>query len=54
VRERLRVRDVVDGDEINLPVSERGAQDIAPDAPETVDADFHCHVNPASSPSLLS
>ena len=39
MRERLRIGDVVDGDEVERLVTEAGAQDVAADAPEPVDAD---------------
>jgi len=43
VREGLRVRDVVDGDELNVLVVERGAHDVASDAAEAVDAYLNGH-----------
>ena len=48
---QMRVRrdrtEVVDGDQLQIPavVLDHGAQDVAPDAPETVDCDLDCHVN---------
>ncbi len=50
VRQRLRVRDVVDGHEVDVLVAEAGAQDVAADAPEAVDSNFDCH----SDGSLLT
>ena len=43
------VGEVVDGDELEVrPGRLRGAEDVAPDASETVDADLHSHeVNPS-------
>jgi len=43
VREGLRVGNVVDGDELNVPVVKRGAHDVATDAAEAVDTDFDGH-----------
>src|SRR5258708_1916837 len=43
VRESLRVRDVVDGDELNVLIVERGAHDVAADAAEAVDAYLDGH-----------
>ncbi len=43
VRESLGVRDVVDGDELNVLVVQRGAHDVAPDAAEAVDANLDGH-----------
>ena len=45
VRERLRVREVVDGDEVEVrdALLLRGAKDLPPDAAEAVDADANCH-----------
>jgi hypothetical protein len=43
---RRGVGEVVDRDEIDVLVAERGPHDVAADAPEPVDADFHCHRNP--------
>ena len=43
VREGLRVGNVVDGDELNVPVFKRGAHDVATDAAEAVDTDFDGH-----------
>ena len=37
MRERLRVSNIIDGDEINFGVAETCAKDVAPDAPETID-----------------
>src|SRR5262249_42108464 len=41
-----RVGDVVDRHEVEVLVVERGAQDVASDAPETIDADTDCHEKP--------
>ncbi len=44
VGERLRIGQVVDGDELEVGPSRMcRAEDVAPDPPETVDADLHCH-----------
>jgi len=43
VRERLGIGDVIDGDELNVLVVERGAHDVASDAAEAVDADLNGH-----------
>jgi hypothetical protein len=44
MRESGRVRDVVDGHELELLLVQRGPKDVAPDAAEAVDpyADSHC------------
>src|SRR5208282_1405058 len=39
----LRVSDVVDGDDLEIVGAERGAEDIAPDASEAVDAYLNRH-----------
>src|SRR6201999_919788 len=55
VGHRPRVDEVVDGDE--LEVGSRRvcrAEDVAPDAPEPVDADLHCHEVTASLIRKLS
>src|SRR5438552_7204309 len=43
VRERVRVGDVVDGDELNVSIVERGAHDVATNAAEAVDANLNGH-----------
>src|SRR4029077_19450050 len=43
VRERLRVGDVVDGNELNVLVVDRGAHDVATDAAEAVNAGLDGH-----------
>ena len=43
VRERCGVGDVVDGDDVDVVVRQRGAHDVAADAPESVDADLDGH-----------
>ena len=44
VGERLRVGEVVDGDELEVGAGRvGGAEDVAADAPEAVDADLHSH-----------
>ena len=43
VRQGLRVGQVVHRDEVDVLVSQGGAHDIAPDAPESIDANFHGH-----------
>jgi hypothetical protein len=39
MRERLRIRDVVHGDELERALVEAGAEDVPSDAAEAVDAD---------------
>src|SRR5260370_7808940 len=41
--ERLGIRDVVDGHELNIAVVQRGAHDVAPDAAEAVDSYLDGH-----------
>jgi hypothetical protein len=43
MRERLRVRNIIDGDEINFRIAEACAKDITSDASETIDANLHSH-----------
>jgi hypothetical protein len=43
MRERLCVRQVVNGHEIYIGVTDCRAEDVATYATETVDANFHCH-----------
>ena len=43
VRERVRAGQIVDGDEVDVPVAERRAHDVAADAAETVNANLHGH-----------
>ena len=44
VGEHLGVDQVVDGDEVDVRARRLGrAEEVAPDAPEAVDADLHCH-----------
>src|SRR5262249_58227784 len=38
MRECLRAGEIVDRDEVDLPVAERSAHDVAPDATESVDS----------------
>ena len=50
VRERLRVGEVVHGDEVEVgdALLLRGAEDLPPDAAEAVDADANGHASPIS------
>jgi len=41
--ESLGIGEIVDRDEFEVLVGERGANDIAPDAAETINANFDCH-----------
>jgi hypothetical protein len=41
--ERLRVRNIVDRNDFDVPVAECGAKNVSADAPETVDPYFHWH-----------
>ena len=41
---RLGVGEIVDSNEFNIGILERGAQHVATDASETVNADFDCHL----------
>ena len=43
VGQRGGVGQIVDGHEVDVLVLHGGAHDVAADAPEPVDADFHCH-----------
>src|SRR5262249_56088887 len=45
MRERLGAGEIVDRDEVDISVAERGAHDVAPDATEAVDSypDRHRH-----------
>ena len=44
VREDVRRREVVDGDEVEVAASvEVRAHEVAPDPPEPVDANLECH-----------
>ena len=44
VRQRCRAGQVVDGNKINFGIAERGAQNVAANAAEAVDANLNCHV----------
>src|SRR5271170_3289461 len=44
VGERLRIGEIVDRHEFDIGILERGAQNIAPDASETVNAYFNSHL----------
>ena len=44
--ERPRLRDVVDGDNLDILVASRRTEQVAPDAPETIDAYFDSHYEP--------
>jgi hypothetical protein len=46
VRERGRIREVVDRDEVDAGIAHRGADDVAPDSSEPVDPNFHGHSRP--------
>jgi hypothetical protein len=52
MRERLRIRQIIDGDEIYILIAESCAQDVAPDSSETIDADLNSHAFP-KPPSFL-
>ena len=41
--ERGRVGDIVDGDELDLGISQRSTENIAPNSSKTVDAYFNFH-----------
>jgi hypothetical protein len=43
VRERVRAGQIVDGDEVDVPVAERRTHDVPADAAETVNANLHGH-----------
>jgi hypothetical protein len=43
VRERLGVRDVVDGHEVYVGVAHARAEHVAPDAPEPINSNFYRH-----------
>jgi hypothetical protein len=43
VSERLCIRQVVDGYEVDVGVTERGAIDVSANASETIDADLYSH-----------
>src|ERR1019366_6204475 len=43
MRQRLGIGEVVDRNEFQILVGERGPQNVAADAPETIDAYFDCH-----------
>ena len=43
MRQRLRIGKIVDRHEFQIRVIERGAQNVAADASEAVDANFDCH-----------
>jgi hypothetical protein len=53
MRERLRARQVVDRDEVDVLVAERGAHDIPADAAEPVDPDPYCHRCPPDKRFIL-
>jgi hypothetical protein len=40
MRERLGIRDVVDGNDFDRGIAKRGAQDVATDASEAIDSHF--------------
>ena len=44
VGQRVGVRDVVDGDDVDAAISECGAENVPPDAPEAVDPYLDCHL----------
>ena len=43
MRQRLRIGNIVDGDEVDILVAQRGAKDVAADAAKSIDAHFDCH-----------
>jgi hypothetical protein len=43
MRERFGVGQIINRDEVNLLVSQRRPQDVAPDPAETIDANFDSH-----------
>jgi len=43
VRKSLRIRQIVNGDEIDIRIPDRSAKDIASDASKAVDTNFHRH-----------
>ena len=45
MRQRLRVREVVDGDDFDVFVAQRGTQYVAPDTAKAVDTHLDCHVS---------
>ena len=44
VGQRLRIGEIVDGDEVQVLVGERGAENVTSNASKTINADFYCHV----------
>ena len=44
MRERFRIGDVIDGDEFDLVITERGTENISADATEAIDANLYCHL----------
>jgi len=53
MRERMRTREIVDGDEIDILVAERGPHDVPPDAPESIDPDPYSHRCPPDKRFIL-
>ena len=43
MRERFRIGNVIDGDEFDILITERGAENISADATEAIDANLYCH-----------
>ena len=43
MRQRLGIGEVVDRNEFQVLVGERGAENVAADAPEAIDTYFDCH-----------
>ena len=43
MRQRLGIGDVVDGDDFDGGIAQGGAENVAADASETIDAYFNCH-----------
>ncbi len=54
MRERLRIRDVVDGYDFDRGIAKRRAKDVAADASETVNSDFHCHMSSGGLPASIN
>jgi hypothetical protein len=53
VREGIRARQIVDGDEIDVLVAQRRPHDVPPDAPESVDPDPYSHRCPPDKRFIL-
>src|ERR1041384_2626062 len=44
MREGFRISDVIDSDEFNVVVAERGPENISADTTEAIDANLYCHL----------